>query len=131
LHEEGDRVAVRAAAEAVVELLGRAHRERRRLLAVERAAGGEVGAGLLERDVTLDHVDDVDAVEQFLLERVRNHGPATYIGEIAVEAKPVRDSQPASFALTRAETFAMSARPASLPLSTPITLPMSAAPFAP
>ena len=60
LHQEADGRAVRAAAEAVVELLRRAHRERRRLLAVERAARLVVRPGLLERDVAVDDVDDVD-----------------------------------------------------------------------
>ncbi len=39
-HDEADGRAVRAAAEAVVELLGRADREGRRFLVVEGAAGG-------------------------------------------------------------------------------------------
>ena len=59
-----------AAAEAVIELLGRTDRERRGFLAVEGAAGGQVGAGFLQRDIALDDVDDVDAVEQILLEWV-------------------------------------------------------------
>ena len=50
-HQEADRRAVRAAAEAVIELLGRADRERRRLLVVERAAGDVVRAGLLQLHV--------------------------------------------------------------------------------
>ncbi len=74
LHQEADRGAVRAAAEAVVELLGLAHRERGCLLAVEGAAGDVVGPGLLERHVPVDHVDDVDAGEQGLDEVGRNHG---------------------------------------------------------
>ena len=42
LHQKADRGAVRAAAEAVIELLDRAHRERWGFLAVEGAAGGIV-----------------------------------------------------------------------------------------
>ena len=68
LHQETDRRAVRAAAEAVVELLGRADREGGRFFVVERAAGGEVGAGFFERDVAVDQIDDVYAVQQFLNE---------------------------------------------------------------
>src|SRR3546814_3383605 len=49
VHQERDRRAVRAAAEAVVELFGRRHRERRRALVVERAARGVFLALALER----------------------------------------------------------------------------------
>src|SRR5262249_38330730 len=73
-HEETDRVAVRAAAEAVIELLGRADGKRRRLLVVERAEAGEVGARFLEAHVARNDFDDVDPVEQILLERLWNHG---------------------------------------------------------
>jgi len=62
LHQERQCRAVRAAAEAVIELLRLAYRERRGLLAVERAAGDVVGAGLLEGNEAVDDVDDVDAV---------------------------------------------------------------------
>src|SRR5262249_61967405 len=67
LHQEPDRVAVRAAAEAVVELLRLAHRERGRLLAVERAQPDPVRAALLQRHPARDDGDDVDAVEQIVL----------------------------------------------------------------
>ena len=73
-HEEADDVAVHAAAKAMVELLRRADRKRRGFLAVERTAGEIVGAGLLERQMTLDDVNDVDAGEQVLDEGLRNHG---------------------------------------------------------
>jgi hypothetical protein len=65
-HDEADSRAVGAAAEAVVELLGRADREGRRFLVVEGAAGGVVGAGLLERHVAVHQVDDVDPGQQIL-----------------------------------------------------------------
>jgi hypothetical protein len=35
---------------------------------VERAAGKIVCTGLFQRHIALDHVDDLDAMEQFLLE---------------------------------------------------------------
>jgi len=41
---------------------------------VERAAGLIVRAALLQRNVAFDHVDDIDAMEQFLLEGIRYHG---------------------------------------------------------
>ena len=72
-HQEADGRAVRAAAEAVVELLARADRERRRLLAVERAAGHVVRAGLLQRHVAVDHLDDVHPRQQRLDEVGRDH----------------------------------------------------------
>ena len=72
-HQEADRRAVGAAAEAVVELLAGAYRERRGLFAMERTARLVVGAGLLEWDATVDDVDDVDAAQQRRDEFVGNH----------------------------------------------------------
>ncbi|MCY1536030.1 hypothetical protein D9M68_714670 [compost metagenome] len=66
LHLEADGVAVGAAAEAVVELLGRADAERRRFFAVERTQPHQVGSAFFQLDVAAHHVDHVDAVEQFL-----------------------------------------------------------------
>ena len=60
-HQEADRGAVRAAAEAVVEAFRRADRERRRLLAVKRAEAFVVAAGPLQRDAGADDLDDVGA----------------------------------------------------------------------
>ncbi|MEY3201097.1 MAG: hypothetical protein RIR70_647, partial [Pseudomonadota bacterium] len=65
-HQKANRAAMRAAAKAVVELLGGAHREGRRFFRVKRAARGEVGTGFFEGDVTLDQIDDIDAVEELL-----------------------------------------------------------------
>jgi hypothetical protein len=73
LDQEADCGAVSATPEAVVELLGRAHGERRRFLAVERAARLVVSARFFERDVPIDNVDDVDTGQQRLDEIVRNH----------------------------------------------------------
>src|SRR5262249_8063494 len=50
-----------------------AHREGRRLLAVERAQPHPVGAALAELHPPRDDVDDVDAVEEVLFEGVRDH----------------------------------------------------------
>jgi len=74
-HHEADGIAVHAAAEAVIELLGRADRERGRLLAMERAQPHEIGAALLQLDVALHHVHDIDPVEEILLERLGDHAP--------------------------------------------------------
>ena len=59
VHQEPDGSAVRPASEAVVELLVGDDGERGRLLVVERAARLELLAGAPERDVVLDHLDDV------------------------------------------------------------------------
>ena len=67
-HDEADRRTVGAAAEAVVELLGRADREGRRFFVVEGAAGGVVGAGFLEGHVAIHQFDDVDPGQQILNE---------------------------------------------------------------
>src|SRR4051812_38775691 len=67
LHQEPDRVAVLAAAEAVEHLLGRGHAERGGLLGVERADAGErVVPGLLEGEVVPDQLDDVGPVADLL-----------------------------------------------------------------
>ena len=71
-HQEAQRRAVRAAAEAVIELLVRAHGERRRLLVVERTARLVVLAGFLERDAAVDEIDDIDPIEQIIDERLGN-----------------------------------------------------------
>src|SRR5690606_27285393 len=92
--------------------------ERRGLFRMEGAAGAVVGAGLLERHVALDDVDDVDAIQQLLDKAVRNHA----LTPSALQA---------SAALTSLETSPMSARPATCGLTRAMTLPMSAGPAAP
>src|SRR6188768_3640408 len=63
---------MRAAAEAVIELLDRAHPERRGLLVVERTAGAVLAAGLLEFDARADELDDVRACGQVVDEALGN-----------------------------------------------------------
>ena len=63
---------MRAAAEAVVELLVGAHPERRRLLVVERAAGFALAAGLLELHAAADQLHDVGACDQLVDEGLRD-----------------------------------------------------------
>src|SRR5690606_15322815 len=60
LHQELDRRPVRAAAEAVIELRGRADRERGRALVVEWATRRVVATRAFQRHARLDHLDDVD-----------------------------------------------------------------------
>ena len=67
-HQESDRGAVGAAAEAVVELLVRDYGERGRLLVVERTARLVFLAGALERDVVLDDLDDVGRRDEVVYE---------------------------------------------------------------
>ncbi len=114
LHEKADHGAVRAAAEAVIELLVGAHPEGRRFLAVERAAGLVFAAGFLQRHARADDLDDIGTRDDFVDERLWNaagHGPAC--------------GQPPSLALIFAPTAAMSARPCALALMMAMTLPMS------
>ncbi len=66
-----------AAAEAVIELLARTHRERGRFFAVKRATGTEIGAAFFERDMALDQIDNVDSIKQILLEGIRYHADAS------------------------------------------------------
>src|SRR5205085_3295422 len=66
LHDELDRVAGRAAAEAVEDLLVGDDIEAGRLLAVEGAQAFPVAARLLQADAALHHRDHVDAVAQLL-----------------------------------------------------------------
>ena len=78
VHEEADGVAVLAAAEAVVELLGRADGEAGRLFRVERAQARKVGPGLLQLHVAADDVHDVGAGEK-LLDEVLGDGHAAIL----------------------------------------------------
>ena len=72
LHQEAERRAVRAAAEAVIELLVRHDREGRRFLAVKRAAGLEFLALLFQRHAAADQLDDVGAGDQLVDEVLWN-----------------------------------------------------------
>jgi len=71
VHDEAERVAACAAAEAVVELLVGTDAERRGLFLVERAAGRVVLAGLFQLDTRTHHFNDVGAVEQIVNEGLR------------------------------------------------------------
>jgi len=61
------------ATEAMVELLGLADRKRRGFFVVKGAAGHKIGTCLFKRHVPLDHIHDVEAVEQILNEAFWNH----------------------------------------------------------
>src|SRR5690606_32017113 len=105
LHQEADRRAVRPAAEAVVELLGRTDGERGRLLGVERTEPQIVRTRLLQPHVAAHHVDDVDAGEKVLDEALGNH-PASLTGHRL-------SARPASRAPAPRRPTGRSARPAS------------------
>jgi hypothetical protein len=64
---------MRAAAEAVIELLGGTYGKGRRFLAVEGTKPQIVGAALLELHRAGDDLYDVYPIEQVLLEGVRYH----------------------------------------------------------
>ena len=65
-HQEADSGAVRAAAEAVVELLGFTHGERRCLFIMKRAARGVLAAFLLQGYAGVDDFNDVRASNQII-----------------------------------------------------------------
>ena len=44
---------------------------------MEGTAGDEVGTGFFERHIALDHVHDVEAIEQILNETFWNHSALT------------------------------------------------------
>ncbi len=69
LHHEREHVAAEPAAEALPGITARGNRERRRLLAVERAQALEGRAGLLQLDRLADHVDDVQPALDLCLDR--------------------------------------------------------------
>ena len=71
-HQESERRAVGAAAEAVIEALVRADGEGGRLLAVKRAAGLVLAARLLELDARADDLDDVRSLHQLVDEVLWN-----------------------------------------------------------
>ena len=60
-HQKADHRAVRAAAEAVIELLLRADGERRRFFFVKRAAAGQLAAAAAQRHARADDLGDVGA----------------------------------------------------------------------
>ena len=64
---------MRAAAEAVIELLLRADREARCFFAMEGATGGVILPGFLQLHVLVDNVDNVDARKQLLNKIWRDH----------------------------------------------------------
>ena len=94
LHQEADRVAMRAAAEAVIRLPARADREARRLLAVERAQALVHGARALELDMAADDLHDVDAGQQLLDEADGQHGISLAAARVAGDGC-VRDASSA------------------------------------
>jgi len=137
-----------AATEAMIELLALADRKRRRFFVMKGTAGHVIGASLFQRNVTLDHVHDVEAIEQILNEAFWNHPAPLPLGmfllrqsvvslsnrPFAVSLSNHKAANPAFYdkrAFTSAETLPMSARPASLGLSKAITLPISCGDFAP
>lgn len=81
IHQETNRGAMCAAAEAMIELLGRRHSERGRALVMERAACRVFLALTLERHATAHHLDDVGACEQFVDKRVGDAGHPASISQ--------------------------------------------------
>ncbi len=71
-HQEAQRRPVRSAAEAVIELLHRAHPEGGRLLVVERTACSELATRFFQLHASADELHDVRAGDQLVDERLRN-----------------------------------------------------------
>jgi hypothetical protein len=65
----------------MIELLGRTDGKRRRLLAVERAARHVVGAAALQLYMTIHYVNYIDAIEQILDKRLRDHRGRYVMGQ--------------------------------------------------
>src|SRR5690606_30224013 len=73
LHQEANRRAMRAAAKAMVELLGWADGKRRRFFPVERTQAQQVCTRLAQLHMLANNVDDIDPGQQILDEGIRNH----------------------------------------------------------
>ena len=89
-HHKADRRAMGSATKTVIKLLGLANRKRGRFFAVKRTAGGVICASLFKGDVTLNHIDDIETIEQILnktfwnhsvLATVRQHSRITWYGD--------------------------------------------------
>ena len=132
-----------AATKTMVELFGLTDCERWRFFAVKRTAGDKIGAGFLERNMTINRINDIHAIEQVMNKRLRNHLPEAiqlqpassinklrYLWFILERICSAAKYQLDILFLISAETFAISARPASLGFSMPITLPISCMPAA-
>ena len=81
LHQEAQRRAMRAAAEAVVELFARRHRKAGCLLVVEGAASGVFAALALERHARVNQRHDVGARDDVVDESLGNecHGASVAV----------------------------------------------------
>jgi hypothetical protein len=64
---------MRAAAKAVIKLLGRANGKAGRFLVMERAQAAEIRAALFELHIATHHIDDVDTIQQILNKTLRDH----------------------------------------------------------
>ena len=67
---------MRSATEAMVKLLGRADRKRRRLFLVKWTAGHIVRPAFLQRNLLVDNIDNIDFRQKLVNEIRWNHGSA-------------------------------------------------------
>lgn len=72
VHQKADGSPSRTATEAVIELLGTAHREARGFFIVERTARGVVTPRTLERDARFDQLDEIGSRQKILYEGIGN-----------------------------------------------------------
>ena len=91
LHQEVDGRAMGAAAETVVKLLGGRDGKGRRLFVVKRTQPLVIGTRLLQFDRPTHHIDDVDAGQQLLNERLRDQ---TFMGRRVCARRARSGGQP-------------------------------------
>src|SRR5205807_1018526 len=119
-HQEAERVAADAAAEAVEDALRRIHREGRRLLGVKGAEALPVRAGLAQDDELAHEVDQVDAGADLVEHRAREacHQPTLRAATVAPAppscAFPSRKDSTSGWPASRSWTVLRSA-PVPLP----------------
>lgn len=127
----------------MVKLFGLADCERWGFFAVKGTTGDKIGSGLFERNVTINRIHNINAIEQIVNKRLRNHLPEAIHLQSASSINKLQflwfileriwraaEYQPAILVLISVDTFAISARPASLGFSMLITLPISCMPAA-
>src|SRR5574339_902136 len=82
LHQKTDSCTVRAATEAMIELLGGTDAEGGGLLVVKRAAGDVIAPSLFQGDACVNDLDDIRAGEEIIDEVLRDpacHGPSNRV----------------------------------------------------
>ena len=82
LHHKPDRRTMRPAAETMIELLGLTDGKRGRFFAVEWTTSDKIRSCFFERHIALDHVHDIETIEQVLYETFWNHPGRSCVSRI-------------------------------------------------